>query len=190
MKVALYARVSTPLNSKKKLREGDRARQDPETQLVKLREFAAARGYEVHQVYVDRMSGKDSNRPALDAMMEDAYHRRFEVILIVRLDRIMRSIANFVTLNQMLQAYGVGLICTEQLIDTTTPAGRLQQNLLVAFAEYERDIIRERVLDGMARARAEGKQFGRPRLPDEKLSKEALRKRREREQKAGEKVTV
>ena len=77
---------------------------------------------------------------------------------------------------------GVGLVCSDQMIDTTTPAGRLQQTLLAAFAEYERDCIRERVKDGMDRARAEGKTFGRPRLPDSELSKDALRMRKAREQ--------
>lgn len=162
MRAALYARVSTPASQKKKTAKGDQEKQNPETQLKKLREFAAARDWEVVQKYTDRLSGKDANRPALEQMMKDAFYRKFDVILIVRLDRIMRSIANFVTLNEQLAASGVGIVCVDQLIDTTTPAGRLQQNLLVAFAEYEREIIRERVNDGIARARAEGKRLGRP----------------------------
>jgi DNA invertase Pin-like site-specific DNA recombinase len=164
-RAALYARVSTPASSKRSTRDGDRERQNPETQLRKLREFAAARGWEVVAVYVDRLSGKDANRKALNDMMKAAFRREFDVILIVRLDRIMRSIANFVTINQQLTSYGVGLVCTDQMIDTTTPAGRLQQNLLVAFAEYEREMIRERVKDGLDRARAEGKKLGRPKRP-------------------------
>jgi DNA invertase Pin-like site-specific DNA recombinase len=180
MKAALYARVSTAASSKKKTKDGDRARQDPETQLIKLREFAKARGWEIAAEYVDRISGKTDHRPALDDMMAAAFRRDFDVIIVVRLDRLMRSITNFVTLNEQLTGYGVALVCTDQLIDTTTPAGRLQQNLLVAFAEYEREIIRERVNDGLDRARAEGKRLGRPPLPESKLSKDALRMRERR----------
>ena len=109
--------------------------------------------------------------------MKAAFRHEFDAILIVRLDRIMRSIANFVILNEKLSAAGVGLICTNQLIDTTTPAGRLQQNILVAFAEYEREIIRERVKDGIARARSEGKKLGRPKVDDSKASERTLRRR-------------
>ena len=188
MKAALYARVSTPLSARKYLKEGDRERQDPETQLVRLRDFAKARGWEIHKEYIDRFSGKDANRPALDTMMKAAFRHDFDVILVVRLDRIMRSIANFATINAQLGSYGVGLVCTEQQIDTTTPAGRLQQNMLMAFAEYEREIIRERVIDGIQRAKAEGKKFGRPRLPEAELSKDALRMR-ERERSKPNKTT-
>jgi putative DNA-invertase from lambdoid prophage Rac len=182
MKVALYARVSTPKTDKKVTNEGDRMRQDPETQLIKLRAFAAARGYEVSKEYVDRISGKDANRRALKSMMEAAFRHEFDAILIVRLDRIMRSLANFALINEQLSAAGVGLICTDQLIDTTTPAGRLQQNILAAFAEYEREAIRERVLDGIARARSEGKKLGRPRK--EGNISERTKRRREAEAKA------
>jgi DNA invertase Pin-like site-specific DNA recombinase len=72
----------------------------------------------------------------------------------------------------------VGLVCADRLIDTTTPSGMLQQNILAAFAEYEREIIRERVKDGIARARAEGKSLGRPKVNDEKASERTLKRRR------------
>jgi DNA invertase Pin-like site-specific DNA recombinase len=185
MKVALYARVSTPKTDKKVTNEGDRARQDPDTQLIKLRAFAEARGYEVLREYVDRIRGEDAIRDALDAMKAAAFRHEFDAILIVRLDRIMRSLANFAALNQELTAAKVGLICIDQQIDTTTPAGRLQQNILAAFAEYEREAIRERVLDGIARARSEGKKLGRPTVSDEKASERTLR-RRKAEAKKGE----
>ena len=185
MRAALYARVSTPKTDKKMTIAGDRERQDPSTQLIKLRAFAQARGYEVHKEYVDRLSGKDSNRPSLDSMMEAAFRHEFDAILIVRLDRIMRSMANFAVLNEKLTGAGVGLICTDQLIDTTTPSGRLQQNILAAFAEYEREIIRERVKDGIARARAEGKPLGRPKVSDAKASERTLRRRKAAANKGG-----
>ena len=176
MRVAIYTRVSTPKSDRKVTNDGDRERQDPETQIIKLRTFAQARGYEISGEYVDRLSGKDTNRPALEAMMKAAFRHEFDAILIVRLDRIMRSIANFVVLNDELNAAKVGLVCTDQLIDTTTPSGRLQQNILLAFAEYEREIIRERVKDGIARAKAEGKKLGRPPVSNEKASERTLRR--------------
>jgi DNA invertase Pin-like site-specific DNA recombinase len=104
MRVVLYAMVSTPKSDKKETKGGDRERQDPETQLIKLRAFAKAREYEVVKVYVDRLSGKDANRPAIEAMMKAAFRHEFEAILFVRLNRIMRSIANFVAFNDELNA--------------------------------------------------------------------------------------
>jgi DNA invertase Pin-like site-specific DNA recombinase len=114
-----------------------------------------------------------------------SFRHEFEAIFIVRLERIMRSLANFAPLNQELTAAKVGPIYIEQQIDTTTPAGRLQQNILAAFAEYEREAIRERVLDGIARARSEGKKLGRPTVSDEKASERTLRRRKAEAKKGG-----
>jgi DNA invertase Pin-like site-specific DNA recombinase len=121
VRVALYARVSTPKSDKKATNDGDRERQDPETQLIKLRAFAQARGYEIVGEYVERLSGKDANRPALESMMKAAFRYEFDAILIVRLDRIMRSIANFVVLNDDLNAAKAALFV---LISSSTPRRR------------------------------------------------------------------
>jgi DNA invertase Pin-like site-specific DNA recombinase len=184
MKVALYARVSTPSSSKKRTAEGDRERQDPEVQLVRLRAYAEARGWEVSQEYIDRKSGADPNRPALRQLEEDISSGKVDAVLVVRLDRIMRSIPNFVAFLSLLEndKYGgprskpVALIAIDQSIDTSTPAGRLMRTIIMAVAEYEKDIIRDRVLDGMVKARNDGKTFGRPkRRVDLDAYREALK---------------
>lgn len=171
MRAALYARVSTPASSKKQTREGDRERQDPEVQLIKLRAYAQARGWKIVDEYVDRRSGADPNRPALRDLEADIDKGRVDAVLVVRLDRIMRSTANFVQFLTMLEERPDGtprkrpiaLIATDQNLDTSTPAGRLMRTIIMAVAEYERDIIRERINDGLDKARADGKQLGRRR---------------------------
>jgi DNA invertase Pin-like site-specific DNA recombinase len=151
MRVALYARVSTFDD-----------RQDPDNQLRRLREFASARGFEVVEEYVDRASGADPNRPALTAMMEAARKRKVDAVTIVRLDRIMRSTINLLRVLENMEVWGVHLICLDQPIDTSTPSGRLLTTIIGAVATFERELISERVKDGMARAKADGIHVGRP----------------------------
>jgi len=123
MRVALYARVSTT-----------HGEQDPEVQLSKLRDFCRSRGYEIVKEYVDMKSGADPHRPALEEMMEDARRRRFEAIIIVRLNRITRSISNLLRIIEDLQAWNVGLICVDQPIETNSTTGRLMIHILTALA--------------------------------------------------------
>jgi putative DNA-invertase from lambdoid prophage Rac len=154
VKVALYARVST---------SDEKMRQDPEVQLVKLRDFCRARGWEIFQEYVDRKSGADPHRPALERMLADARKRKFDAVVIVRLDRITRSITNLLSIIQDLEAWGVSLVCTDQPIETDSATGRLLIHILAALAEFERELIRERVIDGLEKAKRDGKKIGRPR---------------------------
>ncbi len=150
-KVALYARVSKDDNI-----------QTNENQLIRLREAAAARSHEVVAEYTDRRSGADPNRPGLDAMMADARRGHYDLIMIVRLDRIARSMVNLAALIEDLNAANVGITCLDQAIDTSTASGRLVTQVLGAVAEFERELIRDRTNDGLRRARAEGKTLGRP----------------------------
>jgi DNA invertase Pin-like site-specific DNA recombinase len=150
MKVALYARVST-----------DDKDQDPETQLLKLRMFCEARGFEVSRTYREIASAANPDRPRLKELMEDARRREFDAVVIVRLDRIMRSTKNLLNMLAEWEQWGVQLICVDQPIETGSAMGRLITTLLGAIAEFERELIRERVKDGMARAKAEGKHVGR-----------------------------
>lgn len=164
MKVALYARVSTDL-TEDDLKTADGKvvfRQNPEVQLLKLREFARNRGYEVVAEYQDRASGSDPNRQQLEEMMRAAFRREFDAILIVRLDRITRSLSNLLSILQQLESAKVNLIATDQNIELSSPTGRLMVHLLGAFAEWEKEIIRERVKDGMAKARVKGTKSGLP----------------------------
>lgn len=150
MRAAIYARVST-------------FDQEPENQLGELRAFAAARGWQVEE-YIDHgISGAKERRPALDAMLVDAKRRRFDVLLCWRLDRLGRNLKHLITLLDDVQALGIAFVSLHEGIDATTPAGRLQLHILAAIAEFERGRIQERVMAGLARAKAQGKRLGRPR---------------------------
>ncbi len=152
MRVALYARVST-LNG-----------QHPEMQLAELREFAARRGWEIIGEYVDEgISGSKESRPALNRLMADAHHRRFDAVLVWKIDRFGRSLKHLVNALADLDAFGVAFISLRDNLDLTTPTGRLMFQVVGAMAEFERALIQERVRCGLKNARMCGKQLGRPR---------------------------
>jgi len=155
MKVALYARVS----------RHDKE-QTNENQLLKLRAFASARGYEVIAEYSDEASGAAPLRPGLERLVKDAYAHRFAAIVVVRLDRLARSARHLLNMLSDLQAYGVDLICSDQPVDTTSPTGKLLFTMLSAVSEFELELIRERTMDGLERARSQGKRLGRPPKPE------------------------
>lgn len=159
MRVALYARVS----------RSDKE-QDPENQLLKLRQYAHARGWEVYASYIDYASGASPSRPALDKMIKAGRGRFYDTVLIVRLDRLARSVKQLLTILEELERHGVALVCSDQEIDMKSPAGRLLFTVLGAVAELELELIRERTKDGLARARAQGKRIGRP--PNKTLDEE------------------
>jgi len=151
--VALYARVST-LNN-----------QDPEMQLSELREYAGRRGWEIVEEFTDEgVSGCKESRPALNRLMSDAYRRRFDAILVWKIDRFGRSLKHLVNALAELAALGVAFISLRDNIDLSTPSGRLMFQLLGAMAEFERALIQERVRAGIRNARAKGKRLGRPRV--------------------------
>lgn len=152
MRVALYARVST----------ADKG-QDPELQLRELREIASRRGLEVSAEYVDRgVSGSRENRPSLDRLMVDARRRRFDVVMIWKLDRWARSLKFLVNSLADLSALGVAFISLRDNLDLSTPSGRLMFHVIGAMAEFERSLTVERVRAGLAHARSKGKRLGRP----------------------------
>ena len=153
MRVALYARVSTKNNG-----------QNPETQLVALREYAKNRGFEIVEEYVDLgVSGSKDRRPALDRMMKDARARKIDAVLVTRFDRFARSTKHLVTALEEFQALGVDFVSLGESVDTSTPMGKMIFTVLGAVAELERSLIKERVAMGLERARKEGKPHGRPR---------------------------
>jgi DNA invertase Pin-like site-specific DNA recombinase len=108
------------------------------------------------------VSGTKDRRPALDALMKDAKRRRFDVLVVWRLDRLGRNLKHLVTLLEDVNAVGIAFVSLGEGIDCTTAAGRLQLHVLAALAEFERARIAERVRAGLARVRASGKRLGRP----------------------------
>jgi len=154
-RVALYARVSTNKD------------QSVETQLFALRDWAVARSHEVVAEYTDEgisgAKGRDK-RPALDAMMKDAARGKFDMIAATALDRLGRSLQHLVGMVAELDARRVGLFVQNMALDTSTPVGRLMFNMVGAFAEFERGLIRERTLLGLERARRRGSRLGRPKV--------------------------
>ncbi len=149
MKAAIYARVST-------------ADQTCENQLIELRRYVEARGWTAVE-FVDRaVSGSTDRRPALDRLVADARRRRFDILVVWRLDRLGRNLKHLVTLLEDVQAVGIAFVSLGEGIDCTTAAGRLQLHVLAALAEFERARIAERVRAGLARVRASGKRLGRP----------------------------
>jgi DNA invertase Pin-like site-specific DNA recombinase len=154
VKVAIYARVST-----------SNAGQSVEMQLRDLRDLARRRGFDVFREYCDQASGARDSRPALDAMLTDARQGKFGAILIWKLDRLGRSLSHLVRLLENFEAWGVELISFGEGLDFSTATGKLLYQIISAFAEFERDCIRERVRAGLRNAAAKGKKLGRPRLP-------------------------
>ncbi len=164
-RVALYARVSTKNNG-----------QDPETQLLALREYAQARGFEIFFEYVDvGISGSKEKRPALDRLMDDAKKRRFDAVLVARFDRFARSTRHLVLALEEFQALGVDFISLSESIDTSTPMGKMVFVVISAVAELERSLIRERVVMGLQRAKAQGRRIGRPAVHLDSNELQALR---------------
>ena len=151
MRVALYARVST------------NDRQDVDLQLVPLREYALARGWAVQGEYVDRgVSGAKERRPSLDRLMADARRRSFDIVFVWRFDRFARSTRHLVNALHEFRHLGIDFCSYSESIDTSSPMGEAMFSVIGAVAQLERDITRERVRAGVARARARGKRLGRP----------------------------
>jgi len=152
IKVAIYARVSTSGKG-----------QDTELQLRDLRTFAQARGYDIFREYVDDgVSGRKDRRPELDRLMNDAKKRKFDAVVVWRFDRFARSTKHLVTALEEFRHLGIDFISFQENIDTSSPMGKAMFTIVSAIAELEADIIRERVVAGIANARAKGVKIGRP----------------------------
>jgi DNA invertase Pin-like site-specific DNA recombinase len=148
-KAALYIRVST-------------SEQETGLQENELREFAERRGWE-YQIFTDRgQSGAKDSRPALNQLLQQLRRKKFDVVCVWALDRLARSLRQLLTISEECKALGVDLVSLKQAIDTTLPAGRLTFQVLGAVAEFEREMLRTRVIAGMAQARRSGKHVGRP----------------------------
>jgi DNA invertase Pin-like site-specific DNA recombinase len=151
MRCALYARVST-------------ADQSTAMQLTALRDYVERRGWQLAGEYVDQgISGSREKRPALDRLMADARRRVFGAVVVFRFDRFARSVSHLARALDEFRALGVDFVSLHEAVDTSTPMGRAMFHVAGAFAELEREIIRERVKAGLQNARRRGKRLGRPR---------------------------
>jgi putative DNA-invertase from lambdoid prophage Rac len=148
-RVALYARVST--NDQQTLAMHNRA----------MREYASRRGWTI-AMQVREVNSGAARREAREKVLEAARRREIDLVLVWRLDRWGRSVTDLLATLQELEHLGVGFVSLTEVLDLTTPVGRAMAGLLAIFAEFEREILRERTRAGLAHARQNGKRLGRP----------------------------
>ena len=148
---ALYGRVST-------------SDQSCELQLGELRRYSGQRFSSTREYVDEGVSGTQRHRPALDNLIRDARQRLFDVVVVWKFDRFARSLKHLLDALEEFRALGVDFISLTEGIDTTTPTGQLLFSILGAVAQFERDLIAERVRAGIAQARRMGKRIGRPRV--------------------------
>lgn len=160
-RVAIYARVST-------------SSQTVENQFQELREVARRNGWQIVAELADSgisgAKGRDQ-RPAFDQLLKRATRREFDLIMVWAIDRLGRSIQHLVGFMNDILAMDVDLFVMQQAIDTTTPSGRMIFSIFSALGEYERELIRERIMAGQKRARAQGVKIGRPSKINEAVRK-------------------
>jgi DNA invertase Pin-like site-specific DNA recombinase len=148
-RAGLYARVST--NDQQTLPMQSRA----------LRDYAARRGWTI-TMQVREVGSSAARREAREKLLEAARRREIDVVLVWRLDRWGRSVTDLLATLQELEHLSVGFVSLTEALDLTTPAGRAMAGLLSVFAEFEREILRERTRAGLAHARLNGQRLGRP----------------------------
>jgi len=151
---AIYARVSTD-------------RQTVDMQIHELKEYVKRRGGNLHREFIDQgYSGSDTKKPALQEMMNEAKKRKFDVLLVWKLDRLSRSMKDLVMVLNELGGLGIDFVSYDNNLDTSTPTGKLIFHVIGAVAEFEKDIIKERVKAGLENAKRKGKKLGRPGIDD------------------------
>jgi DNA invertase Pin-like site-specific DNA recombinase len=161
--VALYARVST-------------MDQSCDLQLEDLRRYASQRFGRSFEFVDEGVSGTQRRRPRLDELMNQARKRRFDVVLVWKFDRFARSVKHLVDSLAEFRALGIDFVSYTEGVDTTTPTGQLLFHIVGAVAQFERDLIAERVRAGIAHARALGRRIGRPRAEINTEQVNALRR--------------
>mgnify|MGYP001495966311 CR=1 FL=1 len=164
-RVCIYARVSTD-------------KQSTDRQVEQLREIAKNHEWEVVSEFVDICSGAKTSRPNFDQMMKDAFSRKFETVMCLELSRIGRNTKHLLDTVEKLDSKKIDLYIHNQQIDTSTPTGKLFFTVASAFSNFERDLIRERVVSGLQNAKKKGKILGRRSnlTHDVKIQIEQLRK--------------
>jgi DNA invertase Pin-like site-specific DNA recombinase len=150
MKTAIYARVSSD-------------KQTEENQLIALRDYSKARGWEIVQEFIDHgISGTKDSRPGLDELMQFARKRKFDVVLVSRFDRFARSSKHLIIALEEFRALKIQFVSLNEGIDTTGPLGQFIFTVIAAFSQLEREILIERTKAGLDRARKQGKRLGPP----------------------------
>lgn len=150
MRVCIYARVSTKQD------------QSTQMQLTELNKFVESKGWNIVHIYEDQKTGTNVNREGLQAMLRDAKLKKFDAVLVYKMDRFARSLKDLINMLQELNDCGVQFVSLKDNLDLTTSAGRLMMGILGAFSEFEASLIRERVRSGMANAKTKGVRLGRP----------------------------
>jgi DNA invertase Pin-like site-specific DNA recombinase len=151
-RVAIYARVSTTNHGR-----------DAGLQTGEMRQFAEARGWKLADEYVDNgVSGSTDSRPELNRLMADAKRRKFDVVLVWKLDRFGRSQRHLVNALAEFESLNIAFVSLSDNLDLSTASGRLMFNIIGAMAEFERALIQERVKAGIRNARGKGRRIGRP----------------------------
>lgn len=150
MKIWIYARTSTI------------DKQDLDTQLIPLRNYAKARWFEIYKEYTDKVSWSKDSRPWLDSIMEDAKKRIISWVLVFRFDRFSRNISSLINSLELFNSLWVNFISYNENIDTSTPAWKVLFTMISAFSEFEREIIKERVKAGIEKARNKWVKLWRP----------------------------
>lgn len=148
-RVIIYARVSTK-------------EQNPEMQLLDLREYAGARKFTVVREYIDIASGRKDDRMNYQKMLNDVRKRKADVVLVWKFDRFARSTKELINALEEFNQLDVDFISYKENIDTNSPAGRVLFTMISAFSAFEADIIRERVRAGLQTAKMKGVRLGRP----------------------------
>ena len=168
MKIAIYGRVST-------------VNQSTDVQIQECREYAGRCGYEIVGEYTDTISGTTSkdDREALGRLLEDAFARKFDVVVVYSIDRLGRSLKHCLEILETLKSHRCDFISIKQQIDTSSPTGQLIFNIFACLASYERTMILERTALGRTRAKARGVKFGRPSKMNSSVA-EAVRLLREK----------
>ena len=151
MKVAIYARVSTE-------------EQDADKQVEICEEYCKRNNHEIVGIYKDVISGSTTSRPEFNRLLNDMRDVRFKGIVVTKLDRLGRSLKHLLSLFDEFNLKGIHFIAVTQNIDTTSSSGRLQMQIMGAFAEFERSIISERTKEGLRKAIGVGKR-GRDKHP-------------------------
>ncbi|MBM4239520.1 MAG: helix-turn-helix domain-containing protein [Gammaproteobacteria bacterium] len=148
-KVCLYLRVST-------------TKQATDLQRLELEQIAASRQWNIVKIYEDQLSGANTDRPQLQALLKAATRKEFDLVACWSVDRLGRNLSNLCSIFQELASLNIELFFAKQAIDTSTPSGKMMLNLVGVFAEYERAMMRERISAGLQRAKANGRKVGRP----------------------------